>query len=395
MTKNIFENFSNNSPKGESFVPVQRAKYDFAVAYPDPESIPIDGLTNSISEALSREGKDLAIYPDKQGYPPLRQFVAEKLLLERQIPLESNEIILTSGSNQAIYMTAEILLDTGDVVITDDFLYSGTINIFQRFGAKILGIPSNNLGIDVECLEKNIKKLTEEKNKPKLIYLIPTFQNPQGWSLDLEKRKQIVLISKKYSIPILEDDCYVDLSFYGENLPSIKSLDPECDVIYVGSFSKTIAPGMRMGFLTAPEEYLNRLRRILPSGGVNQFASLAIYHYSKNSLPSHIESINKILLNKKNTMISALEEYFGKNAKWNNPNGGLYIWVKLPKHSDTSIAEPIAFNQNVGFLPGVLFSADGFSGKNKMRLCFGFNQPKEIQEGIKKLSNVFYELDYL
>ena len=103
MTKNIFENFSNNSPKGESFVPVQRAKYDFAVAYPDPESIPIDGLTNSISEALSREGKDLAIYPDKQGYPPLRQFVAEKLLLERQIPLESNEIILTSGSNQAIY----------------------------------------------------------------------------------------------------------------------------------------------------------------------------------------------------------------------------------------------------------------------------------------------------
>ena len=395
MTKNIFKNFSNNSPGGESFVPVQRAKYDFAVAYPDPESIPIVGLTNSISEALSTEGKDLAIYPDKQGYPPLRQFVAEKLISERQISVEPNEIVLTSGSNQAIYMTAEILLDPGDVVITDEFLYSGTINIFQRFGATISGIPSNNLGIDLESLEKNIKKLTSEGNKPKLIYLIPTFQNPQGWSLDIYKRKQIILISKKYSIPILEDDCYVDLSFDGKTLPSIKSLDPECDVIYVGSFSKIIAPGMRMGFFTAPEEFLNRLRRVLPSGGVNQFASLAIYHYSKNSLPSHVESINKILLNKKNTMISALQENFGKNTKWSNPNGGLYIWVELPSHSDTSIAQPIAFNQNVGFLPGVLFAANGFSGNNKMRLCFGFNKPEEIQEGIKKLSNVFYELDYL
>ena len=395
MTKNIFKNFSNNSPVGESFVSVQRAKYDFAVAYPDPESIPIEGLTNSISEALSTEGKDLAIYPDKQGYPPLREFVAEKLISERQISVEPNEIVLTSGSNQAIYMTAEILLDPGDVVITDEFLYSGTINIFQRFGATIFGIPSNNSGIDLENLEKNIKKLTSEGNKPKLIYLIPTFQNPQGWSLDIDKRKQIILISKKYSIPILEDDCYVDLNFDGENLPSIKSLDPDCDVIYVGSFSKIIAPGMRMGFFTAPEEFLNRLRRILPSGGVNQFASLAIYHYSKNSLPSHIESINKILLNKKNTMISALQENFGNNTKWSNPNGGLYIWVELPNHSDTSIAQPIAFNQDVGFLPGVLFAADGFSGKNKMRLCFGFNKPEEIQDGIKKLSNVFYELDYL
>ena len=395
MERKKIKKFSNHSPEGEKFLPVKRAKYDFAVAYPDPESIPIDGLSDSISKALSTEGKDLAIYPDKQGYPPLRQFIAEKLLLERQISVEPNEIILTSGSNQAIYMAAEILLDPGDVVITDDFLYSGTINIFKRFGAKILGIPSNYLGMDLENLEESIKKLCVKGDKPKLIYLIPTFQNPQGWSLDIHRRKQIVHLSKKYSIPILEDDCYVDLRFEGENLPSIKSLDPECDVIYIGSFSKIIAPGMRMGFFTAPEEFLNRLRRILPSGGVNQFASLAIYHYSKNSLPSHIESINQILIHKKNAMISALQENFGSNTKWNNPDGGLYIWVELPSHSNTTIAHPIAFNENVGFLPGVGFSADGFSGENKMRLCFGYNKPEEIQAGIKILSNVFFELDYL
>ena len=368
----------------------RRGRYDFAVAYPDPASLPLDGLIESLKQALAEEGRDLALYAHPQGYPPLREFVARKLDRDRNIHVSGDDIILGDGSSQPIHMLIETLVDPGDVLLTEDFVYSGTLAQMRRFQADIRGIACDNAGMLPEALERTIQQAIGEGKRPKFIYTVPTFQNPQGWTMTLERRKAMVALSQRYDVPILEDDCYVDLRYDGQDVTSIYSLDGSGRVIYVASFSKIIAPGMRLGYMTAPREVLERALAAKSGGSVNTFAAFAVHRYSTGHLHSHIEEINDFQRLKRDAMLAALDEHFGPGATWSQPEGGLFIWLKLPEGADVAaIRDKVLETADVGYLAGPLFAPDGVSGKNCLRLCFGYNTPAEIREGIARLAAAF------
>ena len=379
---------SKRAPDPQAASAVQRAKYDFAVAYPDPASLPLDALVEGLDEALKEEGRDLALYPHPQGYPPLREFVAEKLARDRGIKVDPDEIILADGSGQPIHMFTELLVEPGDVVLTEDYVYLGTLNTLRRFHAEIRGVLCDGDGMVPKALEEVLKAVGAEGKRAKFVYTIPTFQNPQGWTMTIERRKALVEKCQRYNVAILEDDCYVDLRYEGEDVPSIHSLDDSGRVMYVGSFSKIVAPGMRMGYMTAAPEMVARARAVKSGAGVNQFAAFAIHRYATAGLADHIEDVKSVQRTKRDAMLAALGETFGSSATWSRPEGSLYIWLQMADNVDMEGALQDALDSDVGFLPGQRFSPDGVSGKNHARLCYGYNTPEEIHEGVARLAEV-------
>ena len=386
---------SGRAPAPRPGAAVQRGKYDFAVAYPDPDSLPLDDLAVSLRSALEDEGRDLAVYPHVQGYPPLREYVADKLMRTRSIDVTPDDIVLADGSSQPLHMIIETLVEPGDVVLTEDYFYSGTLNTLRRFGADVRGVACDGDGLDPDALEEAIELASSKGKHPKMVYTIPTFQNPQGWTMTLERRKALVRVAQRHGVPILEDDCYVDLRFEGEDVPSIHSLDDSGLVMYVGSFSKIIAPGMRLGYVTAPRQVLDVALAAKSGGGVNQFAALAVHRYAQSGLDDHVSDVNHILRAKRDAMLAALGENMGSAATWSRPDGALYVWLKLREDADTAATQQAAFDAEVGYHPGVNFAPDGASGKNMARLCYGYNTPEEIGEGIARLAEVFDRAGYL
>lgn len=369
-----------------------RGKYDFAVAYPDPDSIPLDGLLDALKQAFAEEGGDLALYAHPQGYTPLREFVANKLARDRDIRVTADDIILASGSSQPIHMVLETLVDPGDVLLVEDYVYGGTLNQMRRFRADIRGVACDEEGLRPEALEAAIQQATSEGKKPKLIYTVPTFQNPQGFTMSLARRKAMVALSQQYDVPIMEDDCYADVRFEGQDVTSLHALDGTGRVIYVASFSKIIAPGLRLGYITASKELLERVIGVKSGGSVSTLASFAIHRYSVGQLHSHIEVINDIQKTRRDAMLSALDEHFAGKATWSRPDGGLFIWLEMPEGSDVvEIRDQIREKFDVGYLPGPVFAPDGVSGRNCLRLCFGYNKPEEIKDGIANLAKGFAE----
>ncbi|HIA15962.1 MAG TPA: PLP-dependent aminotransferase family protein [Dehalococcoidia bacterium] len=360
------------------------------MAYPDPDSIPFDGLMEGLKQGLDEEGRDLALYAPPQGYGPLREFITEKMARDRDIHVTPDDIVIGDGSGQPIHMLLEVLVDPGDVLLTDDFVYTGTLSQMRRFQGDIRGVETDGDGMVPDALESAIQQASGEGKKPKLIYLIPTFQNPQGWTMPLERRQAVLDISQKHGIPIMEDDCYVDLRYEGDDVASFHAMDDTNSVMYVASFSKIIAPGMRLGYLTAPPELLSRALAVKSGGSSNYFASFAIHRYVTGHLDGHIEEINDIQRAKRDSMLAGLGENFGDKAEWSSPEGGLFLWLKMQEEADLlSIRDDVLDSHDVGYLPGPNFAPDGVSGRNCARLCFGYNTPDEIYDGIAALAQAF------
>ena len=378
--------FAENTPQGAVGPRVGRGKYDFAVAYPDPISLPHDEIIECLKEALSESGDDLAVYPHPQGNTPLREYVAEKLHRDRDIQVTADDIILGNGSGQPIDMISEILVNPGDVVITDQWVYGGTLNTLRRHFADIRSVSADEEGMDPEELDSVIVKAISEGKKPKYVYLIATFQNPQGFTISEARRKSILEVTQKYGVPILEDDCYADNRYEGNPVTSIYNLDDQESVMYVGSFSKIIAPGMSLGYMTAPIQVLSKAMGV-KSGRISEFTAMAVEKYARKYLDGHVEQINEIQRGKRDAMLSAIGENFGTSAQWSDPDGGLYIWMKLKDGVDTvSLSQKALEEIDVGFHPGTNYSPDGTSGKDYLRLCYGYNQPDDIMEGIRILA---------
>ena len=367
--------------------PSRHAKYDFAVAYPDPDTLPLDGLVEALKIALEREGRDLAYYPESTGLPALRQFVAEKLARDRDMKVTLDDVVLTAGSGEAIAMLIRALTDPGDVALTEEYVYLGTLRQLRRFGADVRGLPCDDDGIVPEELENTLKRLLGEGKRVKYLYTIPTFQNPLGWTMTLERRRKVLDITREYGVPVLEDDCYLDLRFEGEDVTSFHSLDDTGQVLYVGSFSKIIAPGVRMGYLIAPQEVIHRAMSFKGGGGVNQFAALAIEEYLKHNIDQHIREQNESLRTKRDAMLASLGENFGDAATWSVPEGGLYIWLQLPEGADLAGLQEQAFAEGVGYYSGPQFSPEG-RGANCARLCFGHPSAQTVYDGIAELARI-------
>ena len=368
------------------------ATYDFGVAYPDPDSLPLAELAEGLRVGLEEEGRDLAKYPHPCGYPPLREYISEKLARDRSLSVPAENIILGDGSSQPNYMIIEALMDPGDVVLTEEFTYPGTLGILRRFGADIRGVACDQEGFRPEALEQAIRRVSGEGKRVKLIYTIPTFQNPLGWVMSLERREHLLETAQRHGIAILEDDCYVDLRFEGEPVPAIASLDTEGVVVYVGSFSKIIGPGVRLGYLAGPSPLMDRISAIKSGGGVSQLGALAIHRYAVTHLEEHIRSANRILRRKRDAMLEGLEGAFGEpadsGASWSRPRGGLFIWLTLAPEVDMQVIADQAFRQGIIIFPGVRLSPQGNSGHNCARLCFGYDPPRVIREGMGLLAAI-------
>ena len=366
---------------------VRHSKYDFAVAYPDPDTLPLNDLIDAVKSGFEREGKDLAYYSSPSGDPELRKLVAEKLSLERNMTVTADDMVLTSGSGEAIGIVIQALTDPGDVVLVEEFVYLGTLNQMRRYGADCVGIKCDDDGIIPEDLDSVITEQKAKGKKVKYLYTIPAFQNPMGWTMSLERRKQVLGITGKHGIPVFEDDCYADLRFSGENVTSFHSLDDTGRVIYVGSFSKIIAPGMRMGYLVAPKEVIARAWSFKSGGAVSQFTALTIAEFMKGNIDRHIEEQNGSLIAKRDAMVTALGENFGRTVSWTVPDGGLYIWVKFPEGTDMATVQEDIFQDGVSYYNGSQFSASG-EGSNYVRLCFGHPPVETIREGIAAFAKI-------
>ncbi|HEX5141878.1 MAG TPA: PLP-dependent aminotransferase family protein, partial [Dehalococcoidia bacterium] len=231
-----------------------RPKYDFGVGFPDPESFPWQGLHEALGRALKDKGRDLVLYPDPQGHPEMREFIAQKLLHERGMKVEPEQVLVTGGSGPAIALFVQLLTNPGDVLLTEDYTYRGTLDIMTNLRARVVGVATDDAGMVPGALEETIKDLARFKIAPKMIYTIPTFQNPIGTDMTAERRQAILAVAQKYGVPIYEDDAYEDLRFTGERKPAIHSYDDSGMVLYSATFSKILGPGMRVGFLVAPRE---------------------------------------------------------------------------------------------------------------------------------------------
>ena len=385
--------FSYDGLYSQQSVPVVRgesrhARYDFAVAYPDPDTLPLEGLADSLRVALEREGRDLAIYPVPAGLPSLREWVVEKLARDRNMNVTVDDVVLTSGSGEAISMLIAALTDPGDVLLTEEYVYLGTLRTMRRFGADVRSVKCDDEGIIPEELESILAAVAAEGKKVKFLYTIPSFQNPLGWTMSLDRRVKTLEITQKYGVPVLEDDCYVDLRFEGEEVTSMHSLDDSGRVLYVGSFSKIVAPGVRLGYMVAPQEVIQRAMSFKGGGGVNQFAALAVQEYAKGNMDAHIDDQNQSLRVKRDAMLASLGENFGDAAQWSKPQGGLYVWLELPEDVDLAGLQETSFNEGVGYYNGTMFSPEG-RGANCARLCFGHPTADTVAEGVAELARIF------
>jgi 2-aminoadipate transaminase len=388
----LFSEGSTDTPFNEGL----HAKYDFATAYPAPETLPLDGLIQSLQAAVDRDSTkvlaELAYYPHQLGALELREYTAEKLAADRGFTVTADEIALTNGSGEALGLVIQALTDPGDIVLAEEFVYMGTTTQLRRFGADIRGVAMDEGGIIPKALDEQVTALIDAGENPKYLYTIPEHQNPMGSTISGERRKEILEIAHKHNLPILEDDCYVDLRYKGDVQPAFRALDDSGIVVYVASYSKLLAPGLRLGYFTASPDLMRRALSFKLGSGPNQFAAVAIEGYLRNNLESHRDNFNPILEAKCDSMIVALEEHFGDSgATWSVPEGGCYVWLTMPESSDISTIRDKVFDQGVGYIAGPTFEADasGRIGKNCARLCFAFESVEKNAEGIALLAQLF------
>lgn len=360
----------------------------FAGGFPSPDSFPVDLVRKLTSELLKKNGPEILQYSSSEGYPPFRQYVADTLT-RQGMPSEADDVLIISGSQQAIDFTAKAFIDPGDTVLVESPTYLAALNVFRSYEANLVGIPSDENGVDIDALEK-----AASAGKAKLVYLVTTFANPTGRTLSLERRKKLVDILEKYQLVMLEDDPYGRLRYSGEPLPTVKSLDPHGNVIYSASFSKLISPGMRVGYVTARPDILRKLvlGKQCTDVHTNNLGQRIVYEFCRRGLlEPHIEKIKKAYREKRDCMLQLCERHFPQGTTWSVPEGGLFLWVTLPEGISATELLPIAIErEHVAFIPGQPFFADG-SGTNTMRLNFSNASLQQINEGMRRLGGVVQE----
>jgi 2-aminoadipate transaminase len=360
---------------------------------PNPQAFPIDVIHECIEKVFKTNIQNALQYGTTEGLPLLRNVIAQRMREKKGIDCELHDILITGGAQQALSFVAFNLLDPGDTYITSAPTYLGALQAFHAYQGNCECIPMNDQGIDIESLRRNLKRLHRTGITPKFLYAVATFQNPSGESISLEHRKELIEIASEYDFLIIEDDPYGELVFEGESIPSIKSLDTKGRVIYIGTFSKVLAPGFRLAWVIASEEVINKFALTKQSSDLcsNMFVQYIAYEYIKGGyLDIQIHHIKQLYRHKRDVMIKALEEYFPKGAKWTAPGGGMFLWVTLPKNVNTRLMFKRAVAKKVAYVVGDAFYPDS-SNYNSMRLNFSYSEDDVMVEGIKRLAEVIRE----
>ncbi|MGB9757739.1 MAG: PLP-dependent aminotransferase family protein [Candidatus Bipolaricaulaceae bacterium] len=364
----------------------------FAGGLPDPATFPLDFLARVAEEEILHNAVKSLQYTTTEGKRPLREALA-RWLGEEGIHTTMDRIVITNGSQQGLDLLGRAFLDEGDAVFVSLPTYLGALQAFQAYRPTIIGIPLEEDGMDLSRLRRAIQEARRSGHEPKLIYVVPDFQNPTGITWSREKREELLRIAEKEDLLIVEDIPYRWLRYKGEPIPTIASLDRGGRVIVLLTFSKILAAGLRVGALVGPEEVVNMVVTLKQGAdlcGPSLTQRLVVRFLTEYDVRAHIARLCQHYKVKLEAMLEALSRYMPKEAEWTKPEGGLFLWVKLPEGVDTTKMLERALAHKVAYVPGQPFFADG-SGQNTMRLSFALATLEEIEEGIRRLGAVVKE----
>jgi 2-aminoadipate transaminase len=367
------------------------AKYSFVGGNNDPDQVPVEGLIDAVDAVLRREGRTLATYglsSGPQGYLPLRQFLTAKLKRDAGIACAADDILIVSGSLQALDLVNATLLARGDTVVIERDSYQGALNRLTRLGVNTIGIPLDDQGMRVDALAASLADLKRRGVTPKYIYTIPTVQNPTGTIMPQPRRAELLQLAEQYGVPIFEDDCYADLIWDGRRPPALYAMSKTGNVIHIGSFSKSIAPALRVGFIVAPWDALSRMLALKTDAGSGALEQMVLAEYCAPHFTSHVPKLTRGLRAKLDTLMEALNEQFGTSAEFESPAGGIFLWVKLPDNVDTLKLYQAALQAGVAINPGPEWSTDKAHAGSRLRLCFASPSHQQIREGVALLAEV-------
>jgi 2-aminoadipate transaminase len=366
-------------------------KYNFIGGNNDAQEVPVDGLIAAVTAVLTREGGTLANYglaSGPLGYRPLREFLAAKLRRDASIACSKDEILITSGSLQAIDLVNGVLLAPGDTVLIEQETYQGALTRLARLGVKPVGIPLDREGLRLDALAAALDELKRRNVRAKYIYTIPTVQNPTGAIMGEPRRRELLALAQAHAVPIFEDDCYADLIWDGRRPPALHAMSRHGDVIHIGSFSKSIAPALRVGYIVAGEEMIARLLALKTDAGSGALEQMALAEYCTAHFATHVPQLARALRAKLETMMDALAEQFGTAAEFDDPPGGIFLWIKLPDVVDTQKLAAAALAAGVAINPGPEWSTNKAYAKSRLRLCFASPTTDEIRAGVATLADV-------
>jgi len=355
---------------------------------PNLKDLPLDALADATAQMIRKDGGRALQYGNGQGLPALREKIPAIMALEG-IDADPEDVIVTTGSQQAVDLITELFIDPGDVILAEAPTYVGSLSIFATYQADVQQVPIDAQGVIPEALEERIIQLERQGRSIKFFYCLPNFHNPAGVTLSEERRPLVIDICRRHHILIVEDNPYGLLGFEGQTYTALKALAPQ-DVVYLGSFSKIFAPGYRVGWAVAPPAVREKMKlaseaAILCPSSVGQY-SIAMY-LDEFDWQRQIIDFRTMYRGRRDAMVSALEEYMPQ-CTWNVPDGGFYVWVGLPDGLDAKDMLPRAVTNLVAYVSGTAFYAGGRQGRDHMRLSFCYPEPVEIREGVRRLSEV-------
>lgn len=362
----------------------------FAGGLPAPEVFPLKEFQEACNQVLKEHGAYALQYGTTEGYLPLREMIARHNS-RYNVRVTAENIMITSGSQQALDFIGRLFINRGDYIVVESPTYLGALQAWNAYGAQYISVPSDENGMIMDYLEEALRI------GPKFIYILPNFQNPSGSTLSLERRKRLVLLADQYGVPIVEDDPYGQLRFDGDHIPSVASLDSSYrnedngeytgNVIYLSTFSKLLAPGLRLAWVIAPPKVIRKLVMSKQAADLHTstFNQYVAHEVAKGGfLDEHVKVIRATYKERRDVMIEMMEEMFPPEVTWSKPLGGMFLWGVLPENIDAAEVLKVAVERKVAFVPGASFHPNG-GGKNTMRLNFSFSTPEVIREGITRL----------
>ncbi len=369
----------------------------FAGGLPAPDVFPVDDFNAACERVLRDFGPQSMQYSTTEGYLPLREMIARHTR-RYGIKITPENVLITSGSQQALDLIGKVFINPGDHILVEEPTYLGALQAWNAYGAEYVTVPMDDDGMITDDLEGVLR------SGPKFIYVLPNFQNPTGVTLAIKRRRKLVELADRYGVPIIEDDPYGQLRYEGEHLPSVVSLDGQfrengavCyrgNVIYLSTFSKILAPGLRLAWVIAPPEVIRKLVQAKQGADLHTatFNQMVAHEVSRGGfLDRHIWLIRRVYGERRNIMLSAMEQHFPASVRWTRPQGGLFLWGTLPEGLQSTEVLKRSVEQKVAFVPGEPFYPKG-GGKNTMRINFSNASPENIQEGIARLGDVLHEM---
>ena len=370
-------------------------EFSFVGGNNDAASVPFTGLAEALVTALRRKGQHLATYNlggSPLGYAPLREFVVSELGARAGMAGDPDEVLIVSGSLQALDLVNDAMLTPGDTVVVEMATYGGMISRLQRAGVEHVGVALDDHGIDMQDLRRVLTRLRDEGRPPKYVYTIPTVQNPTGSVMPIERRLELLAMAREFGVPIFEDECYADLTWGCERPPSLRALDRADgggQVVYCGSFSKSIAPALRVGYVIADAPVIRQLNALKTDAGTGALEQLALAEYCPANFNAHVERLIVALRAKADAMVAAVRREFGDDVRVLDPMGGIYVWLVFPEGTDTESFQAAANASGIEFNPGAGWSADPAWGRNRLRLCFGAPGIDAIEAGVAELARIW------